>query len=685
MVFVAAGNAPEGGLVRPVFRRNMTAGETGPARVFGIHPDQTFSPPRKLVVQEGEKHSPPPGQDGAVQSGLLPDLSSGGLFCSPGAFGHVPDLQVLDIDDGLGFADRCRFFVEKIQAHVSNPLLCPRNAELLFPKITTFWAFPILSGKFALLPNKLFLYRPHGPNNLRLRVNPRTVGQSGKRNDAKIQSDLRKGSFCWYRNVRLGLQGDGPPTRLPGHGGVSEIADDRTGNPNLDPPHLGEKDPGKEIPSRRIPGREVEIDLAGIGIAEGVSLSLPLEPGESLGVRLIQGFPKGPVKVLEGLLLGMDRTQGQEALLLARPPQGQELGQVPVGEKRNPGIEPSRLEIEGLVPDEPDAPRVAGQETLLFGSRDESEFERFHSFHVRKLRTESQCMDGFAVHAILPLYEWQGLPRVLIKNIFPFKSEDYPPVSIHANRPEPCKISFQRMKFPLRSLHLFRTSDHIQGGQNGPKLSGMVRSDTRSGSRSEKFFEALMPKVSNHENAVSCHLSLVNFATTQRLNDSGHPDAFGVQEKRSSTAFLEEVQYTEDGHPFRPRLPRGRSFSWTAIGTWGHNICLPPARSYPMIFPTSGNWPERDISIVLASRNAARTASKSPFPLGQTLRGNVKNVLHGTYHAVREKHFPRDLAKFRYRFNRQFQLQDLLPRFMYVALRTPPLPYRRAKMAEKHG
>ena len=64
---------------------------------------------------------------------------------------------------------------------------------------------------------------------------------------------------------------------------------------------------------------------------------------------------------------------------------------------------------------------------------------------------------------------------------------------------------------------MFRTSDHIQGGQNGPKLSGMVRSDTRSGSRSEKFFEALMPKVSNHENAVSCHLSLVNFATTQAI------------------------------------------------------------------------------------------------------------------------------------------------------------------------
>ena len=68
-----------------------------------------------------------------------------------------------------------------------------------------------------------------------------------------------------------------------------------------------------------------------------------------------------------------------------------------------------------------------------------------------------------------------------------------------------------------------------------------------------------------------------------------------------------------------------------------------------------------------------------------TLLGNVKNALHGTYHAVREKHLPRYLAEFSYQFNRRFQLEDLLPRFVYVTLRTPPLPYRLAKLAEDHG
>ncbi|AFS53998.1 putative transposase [Leptospirillum ferriphilum ML-04] len=68
-----------------------------------------------------------------------------------------------------------------------------------------------------------------------------------------------------------------------------------------------------------------------------------------------------------------------------------------------------------------------------------------------------------------------------------------------------------------------------------------------------------------------------------------------------------------------------------------------------------------------------------------TLLGNVKNAIHGTYHAVREKHLPRYLAEFCYQFNRRFQLQDLLPRFMFVALRTPSLPYRLAIWADVHG
>ena len=49
---------------------------------------------------------------------------------------------------------------------------------------------------------------------------------------------------------------------------------------------------------------------------------------------------------------------------------------------------------------------MAGQESLLFERRNKPEFEGLNSFHGghcrRKTRTESQCMDGPAVRAILP-------------------------------------------------------------------------------------------------------------------------------------------------------------------------------------------------------------------------------------------------------------------------------------------
>lgn len=62
-----------------------------------------------------------------------------------------------------------------------------------------------------------------------------------------------------------------------------------------------------------------------------------------------------------------------------------------------------------------------------------------------------------------------------------------------------------------------------------------------------------------------------------------------------------------------------------------------------------------------------------------TVLGNVKNALHGTYHALHpQKYLQRYLSEFCYRFNRRFDLEALVPRLLYAAARTPPLPYKLA-------
>ena len=73
------------------------------------------------------------------------------------------------------------------------------------------------------------------------------------------------------------------------------------------------------------------------------------------------------------------------------------------------------------------------------------------------------------------------------------------------------------------------------------------------------------------------------------------------------------------------------------------------------------------------------------FKWVNTIIGNVKKFLHGIVHSISKKHFSKYLAEFCYRFNRRFNLPDMIARFCYVALRTPPNPQRLLKLAETHG
>ena len=79
------------------------------------------------------------------------------------------------------------------------------------------------------------------------------------------------------------------------------------------------------------------------------------------------------------------------------------------------------------------------------------------------------------------------------------------------------------------------------------------------------------------------------------------------------------------------------------------------------------------------------SVSKKEFTWVNTMFSNVKNAITGTYHAVNAKYLPRYLAEFCYRFKRRFQLENMFPRFDYVAIRTPPMPVRVPKLAEACG
>ncbi|RBC89509.1 transposase, partial [Xanthomonas oryzae] len=67
--------------------------------------------------------------------------------------------------------------------------------------------------------------------------------------------------------------------------------------------------------------------------------------------------------------------------------------------------------------------------------------------------------------------------------------------------------------------------------------------------------------------------------------------------------------------------------------------------------------------------------------------GNVKRAISGTYHAVGQaKYARRYLAEPAYRFNRRFDLKQMLPRLATALLRGTPCPERVLRMASNfHG
>jgi hypothetical protein len=78
----------------------------------------------------------------------------------------------------------------------------------------------------------------------------------------------------------------------------------------------------------------------------------------------------------------------------------------------------------------------------------------------------------------------------------------------------------------------------------------------------------------------------------------------------------------------------------------------------------------------MVTGSGKQAAKLAPFKWVNTTLGNIKAAIVGTYRQLGPAHAARYLASFAWRFNRRFQLDTMLPRFLHSAARTDPLPYR---------
>ena len=63
-----------------------------------------------------------------------------------------------------------------------------------------------------------------------------------------------------------------------------------------------------------------------------------------------------------------------------------------------------------------------------------------------------------------------------------------------------------------------------------------------------------------------------------------------------------------------------------------------------------------------------------------TMLGNLKCALRGSCHSFEPKYVQRYLTELEHRFNRRSRLADLIPRLLWVALRTTTMPEKFLKL-----
>jgi transposase-like protein len=78
----------------------------------------------------------------------------------------------------------------------------------------------------------------------------------------------------------------------------------------------------------------------------------------------------------------------------------------------------------------------------------------------------------------------------------------------------------------------------------------------------------------------------------------------------------------------------------------------------------------------MVTGSGKRAASWAPFRWVNTALGNIKTAIAGTYHHVSPKHAQAYLTSYAYRFDRRRQLDSIVDRLAWAAMRTAPQPYR---------
>lgn len=152
----------------------------------------------------------------------------------------------------------------------------------------------------------------------------------------------------------------------------------------------------------------------------------------------------------------------------------------------------------------------------------------------------------------------------------------------------------------------------------------------------------------------------------------------------NKTAFVAAVQTDKEGKPRFMRLTPVAGFTNEIVKDWAIRNLAPTAHvvsdglhSFSQVIH-AGATHERHVT-----GGGRQAAKRGEFRWVNTMLGNLKTALSGTYHSFdHAKYAARYLAEFSYRFNRRFDLAAMVPRLLRAAVATKPLPLRVLRLSE---
>jgi transposase-like protein len=147
------------------------------------------------------------------------------------------------------------------------------------------------------------------------------------------------------------------------------------------------------------------------------------------------------------------------------------------------------------------------------------------------------------------------------------------------------------------------------------------------------------------------------------------------------TPFVAAVETTQNNEPVKVKLTVVPGFRKTAIELWakqhlteGTTVISDGLACFNAV-TDAGCEHER---IVCGGGRASVEEPK--FYWVNTVLGNLKSAIRSTYHSINQKYVQRYLSEFQYLFNRRFDLEAIIPRLLYMSLRTPPMPEKLLKL-----